>query len=178
MKIIRKINNIDYELAVGRNCEIGKQLEKDYDGYSLQHSYDGYVSTIFFKSRSFFGSQTKNIGKLFYDHDTDVVTYKKYGFNKENHEFKTTKSIGFNWDIISNLKAKDIVQIESKEENNTILYTISVSKILKYQDFKYFKSLGYEKQIFVPICEFKKIVKDTKGKRSVPTSYKKRKRNN
>lgn len=165
MRIVKVVNGIEYVFDVGRNYEIGEQIKGDKDGYSLIHQFDGFNSTIFFKSRRFFDSEQKNIGILLYDHTSDIVTYKKYGFKKEIHEFKTAEAFGLNWDIVSNLKAKDRVVIEEKADNKKILYLISVSKLLRFQNFRYFKSDGFEKQIFIPVCEFRRI--ETKRERSV-----------
>lgn len=175
MRIAKKVNGVEYIFECGRNYEIGEQIKGTKDGYTLIHCHNGFSSAIYLKSCKFFDKEEKNIGTLLYDHDRDIVTYKKYGFNRNLHEFKTTESIGLNWEIVSNLKPKDRIQIEEKTDKEVIIYSISVSKLLKYQSFKYFKSEGYEKQVFVPIKEFKQVeIKRSKsaGKRS----YRKRKR--
>lgn len=154
------------EYEVGRNYLIGEKIKGDKGGYKLLHQTDGFTSTIFFQSNNFFHDKTlKNIGSLSYDFTTDIVTYRKCGFKSLEHEFHKTESIGLNWDIISNLCPKDLIVVIENQGNKRIVRSISVLKALKFQDFRYFKKLGYEKQIFIPACEFKVQEIEIKRKR-------------
>lgn len=157
MKLVKVVNGIEYSFTTGRNYTVGEAVKGDYDGYSLIHEHNGFKSTIFFKSKNFFNKESKNIGVLLYDYDANIVTYKKYGFKQLEHTFHKTESMGLNWDIISNLCPKDKILIESKTDEKRTIFTISVSKAMKFQEFMYFKPGGYEKQIFIPISEFKVI---------------------
>lgn len=154
------------EYEVGRNYVIGENIKGDKGGYKLLHKYDGFTSTIYFQSNNFFQDKTpKNIGTLSYDFTTDIVTYRKYGFKPSTHEFHKTDSIGLNWEVILNLCPKDLISVVEVQNNKKIVRSISVSKALKFQDFKYFKNLGYEKQVFIPACEFKTKEYESKQKR-------------
>ena len=155
VKMIQIIRGQEYEVEVGRNYLIGENIKGEKDGYKLAHATDGYISTIYFVSKNFFHSkEPKKIGFLLYDFNTDIVTYKKF-IKTEEHEFHTTKSIGLNWDIVSNLCPKDYILVVENTGSKRFVHSISVSKALKFQEFKYFKHMGYEKQIFIPKCEFK-----------------------
>lgn len=166
VKIVKVVNGQERVYEVGRNYIIGERIKGDKGGYKLLHHTDGFTSTIYFQSNNFFHDKTpKNIGCLLYDFTTDIVTYKKYGFKTSEHEFHTTDSIGLNWDIVSNLCPKDLISVVEIQGNKKIVRSISVSKALKFQDFKYFKHLGYEKQVFIPACEFKTKEYEIKKKR-------------
>lgn len=142
------------EYEVGRNYIVGESIKGDKVGYKLAHKTDGFTSTIYFISNNFFhDKQPKNIGELHYDFTTDIITYKKF-IKQQEHEFHKTDSIGLNWDIVSNLCPKDRIVIIETSNKTRFVRTISVSKALKFQDFKYFKNLGYEKQLFIPKSEF------------------------
>lgn len=155
VKVFKEVNGRVFEYEVGRNYLIGESIKGDKGGYKLAHKTDGFVSTIFFQSNNFFHDKTlKNIGFLCYDFDNDIVTYKKF-IKQSSHEFHKTDSIGLNWEVISNMCPKDFIVVVEDCGNKRLIRSISVSKALKFQDFRYFKSLGFEKQVFIPACEFK-----------------------
>ena len=157
------VNRNGYIYEIGRNEIVADAIAGNKGGYKLGHYTDGYVSKIFFKSNNFFHSkEPKNIGELIYDYEKDIITYRKY-INQAKHEFHRTESIGLNWDVISNLCPKDKIVIIETSDKKRITRTISVSKALKFQDFKYFKNLGYEKQLFIPKEEF--LSKESKEKK-------------
>lgn len=148
------VNRNGYIYEIGRNEIVADAIAGNKGGYKLGHKTVGFVSQIMFKSNNFFHSkEPKNIGELIYDADKDIITYRKY-INQAKHEFHKTETIGLNWDVISNLCPKDKILIIENCNNKKIVRTISVSKALKFQDFKYLKSLGYEKQLFIPKEEF------------------------
>ena len=166
VKMKQIIHGREYEVEVGRNYLIGESIKGEKCGYELRHSTDGITSTIHFVSKNFFHSkEPKSIGRLLYDFNTDIVTYKKF-IKTEEHEFHMTKSIGLNWDIVSNLCPKDFILVVENSGSKRFVHSISVSKALKFQDFKYFKHLGYEKQVFIPKTEFKTKEIEVKNKRS------------
>lgn len=165
-KIVKIVDGQERIYEVGRNYLIGENVKGNKGYYKLLHKSDGFFSTIFFQSNNFFhDKELKNIGTLSYDFEKDIVTYRKYGYKPADHEFHKTDSIGLNWEIISNMCPKDLIKVISTQDKKKIVYSISVSKALKFQDFKYFKNLGYEKQIFIPACEFKAKEFEIKRKR-------------
>lgn len=164
VKIYKEINGHTYEYEVGRNYLIGESIKGNKDGYKLTHRTDGFISTIFFQTNNFFNNKEKNIGLLCYDFDNDIVTYKKF-IKQSTHEFHKSDSIGLNWEIVSNMCPKDFIIVIEDCGNKRLIRSISVSKALKFQDFKYFKYLGYEKQVFIPACEFKTKELEKKKKR-------------
>lgn len=149
------INGLEYE--VGRNYDVGEAIKKDYGEYKLGVRQDGFVTDIMFKANNYFASkEIKNIGTLIYDEAKDIITYQKY--INESHIMRVNNTIGLNYDVIQNLAVKDKINIIQKEKSETIFRTMSVRKALTYEDFKQFKSQGYERQIFVPVDDFKTLV--------------------
>lgn len=165
VKMKQVIFGHEYEVEVGRNYLIGESIKGNKGGYRLIHKTNGLVSTIFFKTNGFYDNKEKNIGLLYYDFDNDIVTYKKF-IKSHKHEFHKTDSIGLNWDIVSNLCPKDLILVVENKSKKQLVYSISVSKALRFQDFKYFKHLGYERQVFIPKCEFKTKEIETKKRSS------------
>lgn len=149
------------------NIVIAQKITGLHDGYFLKAESDFNVSKIFFKTSNFFDRHWKHIGTLIYDTETDVITYRKFGFNEKLHEFHKDGTFGLCWDVIRELRPKDRIVIEEITERpkGKNFYSISVNKILKHQSFKHFKTQGYEKQVFVPRDEFKKEWIKAKRKR-------------
>lgn len=153
MAVLVDENGYTYE--VGRNYEIMNAIKGNKGGYCIGFRYDGFTAEILFKSNNFFDDkEPKVIGRLLYDWEKDVVTYRKY-IKQEAHEFHKTQSLGLNWDILSHLTPRDNILIVVDTGNKKIVHTMSVRKALGYQDFKQFKSQGYEKQLFIPTADFK-----------------------
>ena len=173
MAVLVDENGYTYE--VGRNYEIMQAVKGHKGGYSIGFRYDGFTAEILFKSNNFFDDkEPKVIGRLLYNWEKDVVTYRKY-IKQEAHEFHKTQSLGLNWDILSHLTPRDNILIVVDTGKSKIVHTMSVRKALGYQDFKQFKSQGYEKQLFIPIADFKtqEIQEKTKRGRKVARISKK-----
>ena len=152
--MLRKIIYNGKEYEVGRNYDIGEQLKKDYGQYKLGVCQNGFRTDILFKSNNYFESdKVKNIGTLVYDNENDIITYLKY--INDSHIMKVNNSIGLNFDVVQNLAVKDKIRIVQKSEKEIIYRTISVRKALTYENYKQFKTQGYERQIFIPVEEFK-----------------------
>lgn len=166
MIIEKEINGQVFSFEVGRHFETAERIKGMYDGYMLIHQSDGFKSFIFLKSTNYFASDKKarNLGYLDYDFEQDVVTYRKFGFDKSKHEHHIDQCFGLCWDIISNLCPKDKVIIQEKADKKDNFYIISVNKILKFQNFKHYKAKGFEKQVFIPVTEFKQLT--VKNKRT------------
>ena len=159
------IDERGYKYEVGRNYEVMQAVKGNKGNYSLGCHYDGFTAEILFKSNNFFDDkEIKVIGRLLYDWDKDIITYRKY-IKQEAHEFHKTQSLGLNWDILSHLTPRDYIRIVVDTGKSKIVHTMSVRKALGYQDFKQFKSQGYEKQLFIPIDDFKKKEVTEKKKR-------------
>lgn len=162
---MKKIMIDGREYEVGRNYDVGLALKKDYGRYKLGVRLDGFKTDIIYKSNNFFESKKiRNIGTLVYDYETDIITYVKY--IDDSHIMRINNSIGLNYDVIQNLAVKDRIKIIQKSKKETIYRTISVRKALTYEDFKQFKSQGYERQIFVPVDDFKSntVLRGGRGK--------------
>lgn len=163
------------QYEVGRNYEIMNAIKGNKGGYCIGFRYDGFTAEILFKSNNFFDDkEPKVIGRLLYNWEKDIVTYRKY-IKQEAHEFHKTQSLGLNWDILSHLTPRDNILIVVDTGKSKIVHTMSVRKALDYQDFKQFKSQGYEKQLFIPIADFKtqEIQEKTKRGRKVARISKK-----
>ena len=148
----RVVNGHEYVVWGYPNALLAQNITKLYDGYFLKATVKDNVTEIFWRSSHFFKPQLKFIGKVIYDLSCDTMIYIKHGFNSELHEFHKDNSFGLCWDVISQLRAKDIVQIEEPtvKPKGKNIYTISVSKLLENKTFRQFKAEGYEKQIFIP----------------------------
>jgi alanyl-tRNA synthetase len=154
--MLRKIVINGREYEVGRNYDVGESIKKNYGEYKLGVRQSGFVTDIMFKSNNYFDKEIKNIGSLIYDEAKDIITYQKY--INESHIMRVNNTIGLNYDVIQNLAVKDKIKIIQKDKNETIFRTMSVRKALTYEDFKQYKSQGYERQIFVPVDDFKTLV--------------------
>ena len=162
------INGYEYCVYGYPNALLAQNITRLYDGYFLKTEVKDNVTNIFWQSGNYFKPKLKYIGKVVYDLSSDTMTYIKYGFKQELHEFHKDNSFGLNWDVIRELRAKDYVRIEEPtiKPRGKNIYTISVSKLLEHKTFRHFKAEGYEKQVFVPIEDFKmEFVKSTKRRR-------------
>ena len=153
MKITKIINGIEYEFEIPFNQEIAKSICQNYYGYKITSKTAGYTTQLFrVNTSAFLEKETKLIGTLVYDTEKDILTLYKFVDN-EKHKFIKADSYGVNNEIISRLRAKDRLFISDGKIN----YTISIRKALTVG--KYLQFDKYEKQIFIPIEEFKQNVK-------------------
>ena len=161
------INGCQYECYGYPNALLAKNITKLYDGYFLKTEVKDNVTNIFWRSSHYFKPRLKFIGKVVYDIASDTMTYIKYGFKPELHEFHKDSSFGLNWDVIRELRAKDYIQIEEPtiKPKGKNIYSISVNKLLSDKTFRHFKAEGYEKQVFVPRENFKTEWVKTRKKR-------------
>jgi hypothetical protein len=164
VQIKKEINGREYTFEVGRNYIVMESIRGDKGHYKIGHRYDGSTSQILFKSNTE-QDVIKVIGWLLYDFEKDIITYRKY-ISESVHEYHKTNSLGVNWEVISNLCPKDIIKIIVDNGKKQVVHTISVSKALKYQDFRYYKTQGYEKQLLIPIEAFKQKEISKKRRRS------------
>jgi len=171
------VDELGRTYEVGRNYEIMQAVKGDKGGYSIGCRYDGFVAEILFKNYSLTDEkEVRTIGRLLYDWEKDIVTYRKY-IKQSEHEFHTTQSLGLNWDVLSHLTARDNILIIVDTGKSKIVHSMSVRKAIGYQDFKQFKSQGFEKQLFIPIADFKKKEVIEKKKRGSKVARFKRKTN-
>ena len=181
VQITKEVNGREYTFEVGRNYIVMENIRGDKGHYKLGHRYDGLVSQILFKSNNFYDDKdVKVIGWLLYDFEKDIVTYRKF-INQQIHEYHKTNALGVNWEVVSNLCPKDLIKIIVDTGEKQIIHTISISNALKYQDFRYYKTQGYEKQLLIPTEAFKqteieKKKKKKRGKKDGAQTNKKRAR--
>ena len=154
MQVIREINGHQYEFEVPENWIIAEEMKGVYNGYKLSHETSCYSSKIYKTNTSEFSDkETKNIGTLLFNPDTERITLYKF-VNDEIHRFETGDAYGVNNEIIKRLRTFDRILIENK----TNYFEISVAKAVKVGQYLHFDK--YELQLFIPISEFK--VKDKK----------------
>lgn len=153
MIITKNINGYDYEFEVTENYLVGKKIEGKYPGYNIRQETSGYLTKIFLKSTDFYSAkEEKLIGTLIYKPEIDnILLYKN--INPEEHIHIKSSSFGINNEIIKNLRTSDKILIQVGQEK----YFISVSKAMKVGQYLHFNQ--YELQLFIPIKEFRKIVK-------------------
>lgn len=153
MIITKNINGYDYEFEVTENYLIGKKIEGKYPGYNIRQETNGYLTKIFLKSTDFYSTkEEKLIGALIYKPEIDnILLYKN--INPEEHIHIKSSSFGINNEIMKNLRTSDKILIQVGKEK----YFISVSKAMKVGQYLHFNQ--YELQLFIPIKEFRKIVK-------------------
>lgn len=154
MKVTKIINGIEYEFEIPLNQELGSSMAQSYYGYKIQAKTNGYHTELYkVNTSAFLPKETKLIGTLIYNIDIDQITLYKF-VDMTKHKFIKSDSFGVNNEIISRLRPKDRIFISNGEVN----YIISVRKALTVG--KYLQFDKYEKQLFIPIEEFK--VKDVK----------------
>ena len=125
----RVVNGHEYVVWGYPNALLAQNITKLYDGYFLKATVKDNVTEIFWRSSHFFKPQLKYIGKVIYNLSCDTMIYIKHGFKSELHEFHKDNSFGLCWDVISQMRAKDIVQIEEPtvKPKGKNIYTISVN---------------------------------------------------
>jgi hypothetical protein len=74
---------------------------------------------------------------------------------KKEHRFHKTNSWGLCHRLISKLIADDMIHIYESDTRRR--YTITVADAKKYGSFLYFKTSGFERQIFIPLRYWKII---------------------
>lgn len=152
-KIVKNINGSDYEFWITPVQKIAIEIKaiqsQDYSYRIKQHNANNIEIEADFINAKF--HPVRSLGRLHYNIEKDVVTYRKN--IKSKHEYLATNAIGLAWDIIKNLRPKDIIKIYIE---NSIL-TIPVHSVLKHKEFKHYKRNGYELQCFIPIEHFKEI---------------------
>lgn len=149
MQIKKVIRGVEYTFEIPFNQEIAKTMEQSYYGYRIVSKTAGYSTQLFKVNTSeFLPKETKLIGTLIYDIDIDLITLYKY-VDESVHKFIKSDSFGVNNEVISRLRAKDQILIS----NGKVNYKMSVRKALTVG--KYMQFDKYEKQLFIPISEFK-----------------------
>ena len=157
MQIKKVIRGIEYTFEVPFNHEIGQSIAQSYFGYKIEAETTAYATKLYkVNTSAFLPNERKCIGTLVYDNDKDTITLYKHVDNNI-HKFLKSESYGINNEIVSRLRAKDRILIE----DDNFFYSISVRKALTVG--KYMQFDKYEKQLFVPITEFKQI--ETKKRR-------------
>jgi len=87
----------------------------------------------------------RKIGALIKQQDGTFAYHKRV---KEKHIFRANKSWGLNWQVIKEVLPDGVEIIVETEKR---LYKIGKAEALEKGEFLWFKSVGFEKQIFVPI---------------------------
>lgn len=154
MNIKKFINGIEYEFEIPLNQELGNLMAQSYYGYRIETKTNGYHTELYkINTSAFLPKETKLIGILIYNVGIDQITLYKF-VDMTKHKFIKSESFGVNNEIINRLRPKDRIFISNGECN----YIISVRKALTVG--KYMQFDKYEKQLFIPIKEFK--IKDIK----------------
>ena len=149
MQIVKVINGKEYTIEIPFNQEIGHSIAQSYVGYKIEAKTKAYSTQLYkVNTSAFLPKETKLIGTLIYDNQTDILTLYKY-IDEKKHKFLKYESFGVNNEIISRLRAKDQILIS----NGDINFKISVRKAITVG--KYMQFDKYEKQLFIPIDEFK-----------------------
>ena len=152
MQIKKVKNGITYTYEIPFNQEIAHGMAQSYDGYRIEAITQAYSTKLYkVNTSAFLPKERKLIGTLVYDCDTDTITLYKFVDN-DIHKFLKADSYGINNEIISRLRAKDRIFISDGKIN----YIISVRKALAVG--KYLQFDKYERQIFIPISEFKHVI--------------------
>jgi len=73
--------------------------------------------------------------------------------SKEKHLFRKNNSYGFNEHFIRTAKTFDKIQLD--DDDGTYVFPKNI--ILEKGSYLHFKSLGFERQLFVPLSEIKKF---------------------
>lgn len=164
MQIVKVIKGIKYTIEVPFNQEIAHSMAQSYNGYRIEAITEAYSTKLYkVNTSAFLPKETKLIGSLVYDTETDTITLYKYVDNNI-HKFLKADSYGINNEIISRLRAKDKILISDGKTN----YKISVRKALSVGQYLQFDK--YEKQLFIPISEFKTSEVKKRQKRKVKKS--------
>lgn len=154
MKVIKVINGKEYEFEIPLNQELASSITQSYYGYRIEDKTSGYHTELYkVNTSAFLHKETKLIGTLVYNVNMDQITLYKF-VDMTKHKFIKSDSFGVNNEIISRLRPRDRIFISNGEVN----YIISVRKALTVG--KYMQFDKYEKQLFIPIEEFK--AKDVK----------------
>ncbi len=113
---------------------------KEYNIY-ISYEYDGaYSAKIKIRKEG----EEKSLGKIFFDYENNVFTYKKYDNTNSDVVF-------LNWSIISNLRLRDKIEIIEplKKKNHIKSFSIGVRKLCEKADFVNLKNQGYGLQILL-----------------------------
>lgn len=149
MQITKTIRGTEYVFEIPFNQLIAKSMANSYYGYRIEDVTEAYSTKLYRVNTSeFLPKETKLIGTLIYEADIDRITLYKF-VDMTKHKFEKTESFGINNEVISRLRPKDRVFISNGKQN----YIISIRKALTVG--KYLQFDKYEKQLFVPISEFK-----------------------
>ena len=149
MKVTQKIRGKEYEIEIPLNQVMANSMVQRYVGYRIAAITEAYSTRIYKVSTSaYLPGETKLIGTLVYDNEKDQVTLYKF-VDMEKHKFIKMESFGINNEVISRMRAKDRIFIS----NGKINFIISVRKALSVG--KYIQFDRYEKQLFIPIEEFR-----------------------
>ena len=149
MKIKMVKDGIEYTYEVPFNQEIGQSIAQSYYGYRIEAETTAYSTKLYkVNTSAFLPKERKLIGTLVYDYEKDWLTLYKH-VNNDINKFIKAESYGINNEIIGKMRSSDKIIIE----DGKFLYSISVRKALTVG--KYMQFDKYEKQLFVPISEFK-----------------------
>lgn len=114
-------------------------------GYTLKCSVQDLIVNIYYKSGNFFDRKRHLVGKLYWDINTDIVTYYQYGSTQKNDCISVWK------DVVSVLRENDILKICGKTKKSRRIYRMSIHK-----DFSNYEK--DEKFIWIPKREMHKYL--------------------
>lgn len=108
---------------------------------------DDYSNKLRFENKKLYlelstESRERNIGEI---KSSSTLIYLKKKIKESVHLMRKNDSWGLHWDVIDNLPEDAQVVIHSDKEK----YQISVKKIKEVGEFLWFKTQGFERQIFV-----------------------------
>lgn len=156
---ICKRQNNDYELTAKKGgfvAEIYKQDKK-----SISNFYDSeHKVAVPDKNK-----KQQCLGWLIWNPETNQIVFRKTSVDSEKHEYHREDCLAVSYDVFSQLRDGDIIQIHGEEldkDGNSIptIFRIKKYKAAKFGEFKQF--IGYGLQYFIPKSAFFKAVDTTK----------------
>lgn len=88
------------------------------------------------------------------DHIRTIWYLKNWNFftlrDPDKHLLRKNNSYAFNYDLFISLPEDTKVIVKEKWSSPNVVYITTVGDVLKHNDYKYFKSQGFELQLFFP----------------------------
>lgn len=155
-----KEEHTDYRLSCKKDGTCAQVYMHTYNTKTYTSYIDGETYTTNGNSEN-----TKCLGWLLWDPNTDIVTLRKTSVDSEKHVYNREDCLAVSYDIFKYLRDADVIQIHSDYTDKDGKVTPMIFRIKKYKaaklgEFKHFK--GYGLQYFIPIDAFWKCVDETK----------------
>lgn len=196
MNIKKVINGHEYDFVYPDSWYVADCIcKKPNEYYELTAKKEGFVAQIYKQDKktisNFYDREhsekviDKNktpqcIGWLIWNPDTNQIVFRKTSVDSERHEYHREDCFAVSYDVFSNLRDGDVIQIHGEDFDKDGKSTPTIFRIKKYKaakvgDFKQF--LGHGLQYFIPKSAFFKT-EDTTRLRMKPKKKKKSKAKN